>query len=138
VISGWHWEGTGHNRHKVTDYTTTPAHWTEPNGASHGQGGDLVFTVHNDAGLTFAGVGASLAPSGQVVALGTGEHFKSNAGGWWFSADIYDGRTGLTYNVAARDAFAGGIPEPATWTMMLMGFGGLGAMLRHRRRSLAV
>ncbi len=30
---------------------------------------------------------------------------------------------------------AGGVPEPATWAMMLMGFGGLGAMLR-RRRSL--
>jgi hypothetical protein len=28
------------------------------------------------------------------------------------------------------------VPEPATWAMMLMGFGGLGAMIR-RRRSLA-
>ncbi len=28
---------------------------------------------------------------------------------------------------------AGGVPEPATWAMMLVGFGGLGAMLRRRR-----
>jgi hypothetical protein len=28
----------------------------------------------------------------------------------------------------------GGVPEPATWAMMLLGFGGLGATLRHRRR----
>ena len=28
------------------------------------------------------------------------------------------------------------VPEPATWARMLMGFGGLGAMIR-RRRSLA-
>jgi len=29
------------------------------------------------------------------------------------------------------------VPEPATWAMMLMGFGGLGAMLRRRRGILA-
>jgi hypothetical protein len=31
-----------------------------------------------------------------------------------------------------------GVPEPATWAMMLMGFGGLGAMLRANRRRIAV
>ena len=29
----------------------------------------------------------------------------------------------------------GGVPEPATWGLMLLGFGGLGAMLRARRRT---
>ncbi len=28
----------------------------------------------------------------------------------------------------------GGIPEPATWTMMLLGFGGMGAAMRSRRQ----
>ena len=32
----------------------------------------------------------------------------------------------------------GGVPEPATWAMMLLGFGGLGAMLRRRRGQVAL
>jgi hypothetical protein len=28
------------------------------------------------------------------------------------------------------------VPEPATWAMMLVGFGGLGAMIRRRRQAL--
>ncbi len=31
-----------------------------------------------------------------------------------------------------------GVPEPASWALMILGFGGVGAMLRSRRRSLAV
>jgi len=31
----------------------------------------------------------------------------------------------------------GGIPEPATWTMMILGLGGVGATLRARRRAMA-
>jgi hypothetical protein len=30
------------------------------------------------------------------------------------------------------------VPEPASWALMLVGFGGLGAMLRANRRRLAV
>lgn len=34
-------------------------------------------------------------------------------------------------------ATAPGVPEPATWTMLLLGFGGLGAALRRSRRLAA-
>ncbi len=29
------------------------------------------------------------------------------------------------------------VPEPTTWAMMLLGFGGIGAMIRRRRQTLA-
>lgn len=35
--------------------------------------------------------------------------------------------------VSVGDLSLGGIPEPATWGMMIMGFGGIGAMVRRRR-----
>jgi hypothetical protein len=40
----------------------------------------------------------------------------------------------FNWQITERDA---GVPEPASWAMMLMGFGGLGAMMRLRRRGLA-
>lgn len=45
------------------------------------------------------------------------------------------GAANSVYVVSGFDAPlpTGGVPEPATWAMMLMGFGGLGVMLRRRR-----
>jgi hypothetical protein len=118
--------------------TPSPAHWEDgPSGYPGGKHGPLVFTVANAGGITFAGLGYTTDSSGKLTGLGTGEHFQSTSLGWWFAADIYDGKTGLTYNVAARDAFGpttGGIPEPAAWALMLVGFGGMGALLRRKRR----
>jgi hypothetical protein len=37
---------------------------------------------------------------------------------------------------SVSDSRVGGIPEPATWTMMIIGFGAIGAALRLRRRPL--
>jgi hypothetical protein len=113
----------------------------EGNGQANGDAPPLIFTVFNAGGLTFAGQGATFDPNtGKLLTTGTGNHFVSNAGGWWFAADIYDGATKQTYNVAARDAFgptSGAVPEPATWALMIMGFGSAGAMLRRRRLAYA-
>jgi hypothetical protein len=35
-------------------------------------------------------------------------------------------------------AISNGVPEPATWTMMILGFGGVGAVLRRRRQAVAL
>jgi len=49
----------------------------------------------------------------------------------YFTADVLgsNGKTGL---IGAT--LGGGVPEPAAWAMMLLGFGGIGALLRNRRR----
>jgi hypothetical protein len=39
----------------------------------------------------------------------------------------------VSYQVSGP-ASVGGIPEPGTWALMILGFGGAGAMLRRRRR----
>jgi hypothetical protein len=47
----------------------------------------------------------------------------------------YDDESFVFTNTAS--VVSGGAPEPATWGLMLVGFGGLGAMMR-RRRSVAL
>lgn len=110
----------------------------------------FIFTVHNDAGITFAGTGVTPGPGGQLTTLGDGLHFESNTpddggsvpgygpGGWWFAVDTSgaDSNCSPTCVIAGRDAFTSVVPEPATWALMILGFGGAGAMLRTRRRRM--
>ena len=39
-----------------------------------------------------------------------------------------------TSGISAEGHPVGGVPEPATWAMMLLGFGGIGAAMRRRRK----
>ena len=51
---------------------------------------------------------------------------------------IFDTNTQPNGNDFGLDdiSVSGGVPEPASWALMLLGFGGLGAALRSRRRGL--
>ena len=39
-------------------------------------------------------------------------------------------------SVSPDIVLSGAVPEPGTWALMIMGFGGAGAMLRSRRKAL--
>lgn len=47
----------------------------------------------------------------------------------WGPDSSVGGIDNIRYDVQAA------VPEPATWAMMILGFGGMGALLRHRRSS---
>lgn len=128
---------------KVLDYKHVEAHWEEKNGSANGIKGPLTFYVRDQNGITFAGKGATFDQStGRLLSTGSGadNHFFSNPGKWWFTADICDAKAvgACTYNVAARDAFGTfAVPEPATWGLMILGFFGVGGAIRRRRAALA-
>lgn len=53
----------------------------------------------------------------------------------WFSfAPLGPG--GQFDNIVLGDAITSAVPEPATWAMMILGLGGVGAVLRSRRREV--
>ncbi|MBS0363570.1 MAG: PEP-CTERM sorting domain-containing protein [Proteobacteria bacterium] len=132
--------------------------WQLPNGGNNRVSGPFIFDIYDGNGITFAGVGATTDPTtGKLLTLGAGDHLISNTtganigqpppnpGGWWFAADTYNATTANgttacanTCTVAGRDAFIEvAVPEPTAWALMIMGFGGIGAMMRRRRVAIA-
>lgn len=108
--------------------------------------------------LTLSFTGATLAGAG-----GSGALFGSTPGGTVsYTSDFLDftGQTAGDFSLSlsgispdfgasfwsgdsvgtfASDTGGGGnvVPEPATWVMMILGFGGVGALMRRRREALA-
>jgi hypothetical protein len=156
-------KGKGATCNPVTQPTNPPPYAESPfgtfsnafdlkfGGGNNTVAGPFIFTVDNKDGITFAGLNPTIV-NGQLVGLGTGLHFLSNTtgtvgtgqnkvgpGGWWFAADTSgtDSNCSPTCAVAGRDAFLmTGVPEPATWALMIMGFGGLGAVMRRRKAAM--
>jgi hypothetical protein len=80
----------------------------------------------NVSGLTTA---TGITYDGEVAAMGQGKNPTTDATGGMFSPGIF----GPNFDVAAVGA---AVPEPSTWAMMLLGFGGLGfAGYRASRRT---
>jgi hypothetical protein len=82
--------------------------------------------------LTFDVFGSNLS----LESITNAKNFPDTA--IFFAADaaFEGGPSTLTGNIGATLASA--VPEPATWAMFLLGFGGIGLMLRSRRRRDAI
>jgi hypothetical protein len=55
--------------------------------------------------------------------------------------ELYKAKSGVGYlanSVGALTTSGGAVPEPAAWTMMIVGFGGIGAVMRRRRSQPAL
>jgi len=90
-------------------------------------GANLSYSVFNHA----TGLSISDSQAFDLSSLGPTAYFG------------FTGGTGLSYSIQdvtnwdlTVNARTGAVPEPATWAMMLAGFGGLGALLRRRRATL--
>jgi hypothetical protein len=95
---------------------TNGINMTGSNGAPGAQPGPLDFTV----------LGATTA------------NFISN-GTAYFAADLLDVATGNTGAEAAEMiTITSGVPEPATWAMMILGFFGVGFMAYRRKNQTAL
>ena len=77
--------------------------------------------------------------SGSGVWKQVTENFTVGAGGANATFSIYDTNPVGEGNDFGLDdiRLTGGVPEPASWALMVLGFGGLGAALRSRRRGAA-
>jgi len=84
------------------------------------------------SGLTLGGV--SGAANGNQTAANTNGRFTfTSAGDYITGFDLSS-----TQNSFEVSNIGAAIPEPATWAMMIIGFGGVGAMLRGARRKQAL
>lgn len=82
--------------------------------------------ISGSANMGAMTVGSPTAFSGAAqLAAGDYIEFRVNRAG-----EIWNDSTGFAAQITA-------VPEPATWGLMILGFGGAGAMLRTRRRVVA-
>ena len=94
--------------------------WTVSVGAAGNTFTDSINT-YTEGGFAFVGTGHDTLSI--VAATNPSE---------WFVDDVSVGDTGR--NVGGGP----GVPEPATWAMMILGLGGVGATLRRRRSAMAL
>lgn len=105
-------------------------------------GSSLFYGLQDGVHVTAGGASADFLStnSGQETNLWETESLSFMATGSSTTISFL-GNVGANYvgldNVSVTGATSAGVPEPAAWALMLMGFGGLGAMLRRRRLATA-
>jgi hypothetical protein len=85
------------------------------------------------------GTGSLLASQNYPTGFGSNEYTTGfNVGGGPYSVTTKYVVTGTGRGSVSPDiTISGAIPEPGTWALMILGFGGAGAMVRRRRAAFA-
>jgi hypothetical protein len=121
---GFSSNGYGQGFANFGDYTVQVADMINPN-QYYGNPGHLVFTLTSTGGSLNLGSNTIL---GQTV-----------YGGGDFRQTLSNGTvvTGPAVFRLSDNNNNNNVPEPATWAMMIMGFAGMGMLMRRRRAALA-
>ncbi|CAM3195595.1 hypothetical protein SPAN111604_09775 [Sphingomonas antarctica] len=117
--------------HSITTLTGTLTgyHYTNDINVSYNPGVSGFTVYHNDPsykGFLTLTVGQSLDSITTPTVLLTG--------GTSYECSDYSCPNGIARNVVSGFLSTTQVPEPASWALMLLGFGALGTGLRHRRR----
>lgn len=139
---------TGADNWELRDCNTACASGRFVNGAYlDGSGSpDLAFALSGLTGLRVGGLG--VVSETVQIQTGVGGFFTNGFGAASASADPYffidqaflDEHPDLTLTVSPQvgnSPATGGVPEPASWALIVLGFGTAGAILRGRRRAAA-
>jgi hypothetical protein len=92
----------------------------------YGAYGPVFATQHLNNSLSYGGF-HSFTETGSGTAANQGSSFAFLGGSLATTGQLDTQRVTL--------AGPGAVPEPASWALMLLGFGTMGAMLRHRQRN---
>jgi hypothetical protein len=92
---------------------------------------NINFLAHVDQYGSATFITTSVAQNYKVDTGAAGYNVNGDTSAYVF--DHASPTTGVGRNFAFR--ISGVVPEPATWAMMIIGFGASGAMLRRRRRT---
>ena len=122
----------------------------------NGLAGQYLGFDFSDAGWAFGQtefrifVGDGTATQATLTFLDTaGQQFQQTLAipsNGFFNAQAIDGAQINYFSIATNGSFqdvrqwrlGGVVPEPETWALMILGFGAVGAVLRHKRRQLAL